>query len=89
MITKTIQNNQIRIRVFEDMKEFQKQIELLEIKRKFQKVNSCIRYKHSFRREKIIKLANMGKTQKEIAEKMNCSYSTVKREIKAIREGLA
>ena len=75
MITKTIQNNQIRIRVFEDMKEFQK-------------VNSCIRYKHSFRREKIIKLANMGKTQKEIAEKMNCSYSTVKREIKAIREGL-
>ena len=88
MITKTIQNNQIRIRVLEDMKEFQKQIELLEIKRKFQKVNSCIRYKHSFRREKIIKLANMGKTQKEIAEKMNCSYSTVKREIKAIREDL-
>ncbi len=52
------------------------------------KVNSVIRLKHDVRRKEIIRLGKEGLTQAEIAEKMNISYSTVKREIKAINEEL-
>ena len=52
------------------------------------KVNSVIRLKHDVRRKEIIRLGKEGYTQAEIAEKMNISYSTVKREIKAINEEL-
>ena len=52
------------------------------------KVNSVIRLRHDIRRKRIKELAEEGKTQAEIAENMNISYSTVKREIKAINEEL-
>ena len=52
------------------------------------KVNSVIRLRHDIRRKRIKELAEKGKTQAEIAENMNISFSTVKREIKAINEEL-
>ena len=52
------------------------------------RVNSVIRLRHDVRRKRIKQLAEEGKTQVEIAENMNISYSTVKREIQAINEEL-
>ena len=54
----------------------------------WQKVNSVIRYRHTVRRERIIQLGKLGLTQMQIAIETDYSYSTVKREIKAIRESL-
>ena len=57
------------------------------------KYNSVIRLRHDVRRERIMKLADQGYNQAEIVREMNhphycISYSTVKREIKAINEEL-
>lgn len=52
------------------------------------RINSVIRFRHDVRRKRIKQLAEEGKTQVEIAENMNISYSTVKREIQAINEEL-
>ena len=52
------------------------------------KYNSVIRLKHDVRRKRIKELGEKGLNQAQIAEEMGLSYSTVKREIKAINEGL-
>jgi transposase len=55
---------------------------------KWQKVNSVISYKHDVRRDRIKELGELGLNQAQIAKETGYSYSTVKREIYAIREGL-
>jgi|TARA_B110001454_G_C12443118_1_gene318762 DNA-binding NarL/FixJ family response regulator len=89
LITQTVTKNEVHFTVLEDIDKFQKYCKKLQIQRiPYLKCNSVIQYKHTVRREKIIELGNKGKTQAEIAHEMNCSYSTVKREIYAIRDEL-
>jgi len=81
--------SEIRFQCLEDIAQFQKDIEKLRIQNMtFQRVNSVIRYRHTVRRERIIQLGKLGLTQMQIAIETSYSYSTVKREIKAIRESL-
>ena len=87
MITQTI--SQVRFVCLEDIANFQKHCEKLEIhKTLFHKVNSVIRYRHIVRRERITQLGKLGLTQQQIATETGYSLSTVKREIWAIREDL-
>jgi len=81
--------SEIRFQCLEDIAQFQKDIEKLRIQNMtFQRVNSVIQYRHTVRRERIIQLGKLGLTQMQIAVETGYSYSAVKREIKAIREGL-
>ena len=50
------------------------------------KIHSLTGDKAHWRRRKIVKLASKGLTQAQIARKIGWSYSTVKREIYAIRK---
>jgi len=89
LIAQTVPKNEVHFTVFEDLKKFQKDIEKLRIQRMpFMKCNSVIQYKHTIMREKVIQWGILGLNQAEIADKIGCSLSTVKREIWAIREGL-
>jgi DNA-binding NarL/FixJ family response regulator len=81
--------SQVHFTALDDIAKFEKYCKKLEIhKMPFQKVNSIIRYRHTVRRERIIQLGELGLNQAQIARETGYSYSTVKREIYAIREGL-
>ena len=52
----------------------------------FAKIHSMTGDKKHWRRRKILELASKGLNQYQISEKLGWSYSTVKREICAIRQ---
>ena len=85
----------IRFESIEGIREFQrKMMELQNLKYQNPlsntKYDSIVRLKISERRKRIIKLAKLGLTQKEIASnpRINVSVRQVRRDIKAIREHL-
>lgn len=79
----------IRFQCLEDIAQFQRYLEKIQIeKMSFQRVNSVTRYKASIRRVRINQLGKLGLTQRQIARETGYSYSTVKRDIYAIREQL-
>jgi DNA-binding NarL/FixJ family response regulator len=79
----------ISFQCLEDIRQFQRYLDKLQIeKMTFQRVNSVVKYRHSTRRVRINQLGKLGLTQQQIANETGYSLSTVKREIKAIRENL-
>ena len=60
----------------------------IKFTKKWHKCNSVVQYTIAKRRKRVLELGKMGLTQAQIAKEIGCSYATVKRDIKAIRETL-